>query len=31
VGLMGVNADTPRIETLLGALEEVLREQGFGG
>ena len=31
VGLMGVNADPERIETLLGALEEVLREQGFGG
>ncbi len=31
VGLMGVNADTARIDLLLGALEEVLREQGWGG
>ncbi len=31
VGLMGVNADLQRIDTLLGALDEVLREQGFGG
>jgi alanine-glyoxylate transaminase/serine-glyoxylate transaminase/serine-pyruvate transaminase len=27
VGLMGVNADTQRIERLLGALEEVLEER----
>jgi alanine-glyoxylate transaminase/serine-glyoxylate transaminase/serine-pyruvate transaminase len=27
VGLMGTNADPARIETLLGALDEVLREQ----
>jgi alanine-glyoxylate transaminase/serine-glyoxylate transaminase/serine-pyruvate transaminase len=31
VGLMGVNADTRRIGRLLGALEEVLKEQGWGG
>ncbi len=30
VGLMGVNADTQRIDRFLGALEEVLREQGWG-
>ena len=29
VGLMGVNADAARIERLLGALEEVLRRQGW--
>jgi len=31
IGLMGVNADAERIERLLGALEEVLRGQGWGG
>jgi alanine-glyoxylate transaminase/serine-glyoxylate transaminase/serine-pyruvate transaminase len=31
VGLMGVNADTQRIGRLLGALEEVLKEQGWSG
>ena len=29
IGLMGVNADAERIERLLGALEEVLQEQGW--
>lgn len=29
VGLMGVNADAERIERLLGALEEVLRAEGW--
>jgi alanine-glyoxylate transaminase/serine-glyoxylate transaminase/serine-pyruvate transaminase len=31
VGLMGVNADTVRIDRLLDALEEVLEEQGWSG
>ena len=31
VGLMGVNADTARIDLLLGALEEVLRDEGWVG
>jgi alanine-glyoxylate transaminase/serine-glyoxylate transaminase/serine-pyruvate transaminase len=31
VGLMGVNADSGRIERLLGALEEVLRGLGWSG
>ena len=29
VGLMGYNAQTPRIELFLGALEEVLRAEGW--
>lgn len=30
VGLMGLNADVSRVQVLLGALEETLKEQGYG-